>query len=115
MSVRVKYYLFGFLRFLLAAVVVFAALFNLLYEDFVLFTADTREYIYAEYSEEILININSASVRELQKISGIGKSRAEAIITYREEHGGFKTVDELINISGIGEATLEKLRPQITV
>ena len=114
MRVRVKYYLLGFLRFLLAAAVVFAAIFNLLYEDLTLYMADTREYVFAEYSD-FLININTASVRELQKISGIGGTRAEAIVEYREKHGCFRTVDDLINVSGIGPATLEKLRPQVTV
>ena len=114
MSIRVKYYLSVFLRNLLVAAVVFAAFGNLIYEDLAIYLSDTREYIYADTSE-VLININTASVRELQKIDGIGRVRAEAIVSYREEHGSFRTVDELINISGIGAATLEKLRPQVTV
>ena len=62
-----------------------------------------------------LININTADSEELQKITGIGPATAEKIIRYREENGAFSSVDELTNVSGIGEKTLEKMRPQVTV
>lgn len=62
-----------------------------------------------------IININTATSRELQKLSGIGEVKAQAIIDYRSEHGGFASVDELINVKGIGEKTLEKIRSSITV
>lgn len=61
------------------------------------------------------ININTATVRELKKLEGIGDAKAEEIIAYRGENGGFKTVDELINVKGIGESTLNKIREFITV
>ena len=61
------------------------------------------------------ININTAPAGELVKLNGIGESKAAAIIKYRNEHGGFKSVDELVNVSGIGEKTLEKIRDFITV
>ena len=56
------------------------------------------------------ININTATLRELKAIEGIGTTKAESIIAYREENGGFSSVDELINVTGIGKATLEKIR-----
>lgn len=62
-----------------------------------------------------LININTATVSELITLDGIGESRAKAIIEYREANGGFKSVDELTKVSGIGEKTLEKNRAKVTV
>lgn len=62
-----------------------------------------------------LININRASASELEQLPGIGPSKAKAIIQYREEHGPFSDVQQLLNVSGIGEKTLEKLLPYITV
>lgn len=64
-------------------------------------------------SENELININTADSDELNKINGIGKSKAEAIIKYREENGGFKSIEEIKNVSGIGEATFEKIKSSI--
>jgi len=61
------------------------------------------------------ININTADAATLQLIHGIGESRAKAIIAYRDEHGPFKTVDELVNIPGIGIKTLESMREQVKV
>ena len=61
------------------------------------------------------VNINTASVHHLQRISGIGETKAMAIVEYREAHGGFKSVDELVNVSGIGEKTLETMRDKLTV
>ena len=62
-----------------------------------------------------LININTAGSEELQQISGIGPVTAEKIIQYREENGAFGSVEDITNVSGIGEKTLEKMKPQITV
>jgi competence protein ComEA len=61
------------------------------------------------------IDINKAPVSELVKINGIGNAKAQAIIDYREKNGAFKSVDELTLVHGIGDKTLERLRPQITV
>ncbi|MFD2618246.1 helix-hairpin-helix domain-containing protein [Terrilactibacillus laevilacticus] len=62
-----------------------------------------------------LININTATVDELQNLNGIGPSKAEAIISYREEHGPFKAPEELTNVTGIGEKSFEKLKADICV
>lgn len=61
------------------------------------------------------ININTASASELVKLSGIGETKAAAIIKYRSENGGFKSVDEIVKVSGIGEKTLDNIRDFITV
>lgn len=61
------------------------------------------------------VNINKASAAELQSLSGIGPAKAQAIINYREEHGSFSRIEDLTKVSGIGPATLEKLKNDITV
>ena len=61
------------------------------------------------------ININTATQELLELLPGIGPKKAAAIIQYRQEIGGFRCVEELLEISGIGEKTLEKLLPYITV
>ncbi|MEK5264807.1 ComEA family DNA-binding protein [Bacillus sp. FSL R7-0166] len=61
------------------------------------------------------VNVNQADAAELQTINGIGPAKAEAIITYREEHGEFQQIEDLRNISGFGEKTIERLKNQLTV
>lgn len=62
-----------------------------------------------------LININLATVAELTELPGIGESKAAKIVTYRNEFGFFKTIEDLKNVSGIGDATFEQLKNYITV
>lgn len=62
-----------------------------------------------------LLDINSATREELMTLSGIGEGKAEAIITYRQEHGRFLQVEELMQVSGIGESTFSKIKDKITV
>ncbi|MEI4789264.1 helix-hairpin-helix domain-containing protein [Bacillus sp. FJAT-53060] len=61
------------------------------------------------------VNINQADATELQTINGIGPAKAEAIITYREEHGEFQQIEDLRNIPGFGDKTVERLKSQLTV
>lgn len=61
------------------------------------------------------ININTATVQELTQLEGIGDAYARRIVEHRENHGAFKSVDELVNVKGVGEKTLEKNRHKITV
>ncbi len=61
------------------------------------------------------IDINRAEMSELMTLSGIGESRAKAIIAYREEHGGFKDPEEIMKVSGIGEGLYANIRDEITV
>ncbi|MFU8812876.1 MAG: phospholipase D-like domain-containing protein, partial [Balneolaceae bacterium] len=61
------------------------------------------------------ININTADAQTLQALSGIGPAFSERIVEYRLENGGFNTVEELINVRGIGPATMDRLRPFVTV
>ncbi|GIN10558.1 hypothetical protein J26TS2_04250 [Shouchella clausii] len=68
-----------------------------------------------ETDHEVTININEATESDLLTLQGIGPSKAAAIIGYREENGAFATVEELMNVSGIGEKTFEALEPFIRV
>ncbi len=60
-----------------------------------------------------LISINTGSIEELTKLEGIGESKAQAIIDYRTNNGPFKTLEELMNVSGIGEKAFEKIKNNI--
>jgi competence protein ComEA len=62
-----------------------------------------------------LININTASQTELESLPGIGPTRAQAIIAYRTQHGPFARIEDIQNVSGIGEKTFESLRSHIRV
>ena len=65
-------------------------------------------------NEPKLLNINAASVEELQTLPNIGEATAQRIIYYRTQHGNFTNIDDLQNVRGIGPKTLEKLRPFIS-
>ena len=64
----------------------------------------------AQQNQEEKINLNTATEAELQTISGIGAKKAQEIIRFRDEQGPFKTVEELKNVPGIGEKTVDRLR-----
>ena len=61
------------------------------------------------------VNLNSASVAQLQTLPGIGASAAQRIVDYRQKNGSFKKIEELMNVKGIGEKSFLKLKPLITV
>lgn len=61
------------------------------------------------------ININSASIGELIQLPGIGEKIAEAIVAYREEHGEFGSIEEIMEVSGIGEGKFNNIKAYITV
>lgn len=61
------------------------------------------------------IAINQADLYDLDRLPGIGQVKAQAILDYRAEHGPFQTTDQLLEVSGIGEATLEQILPYITL
>lgn len=66
-------------------------------------------------SEDGIININSASLSDLQKINGIGEVKAQSIIDYREKSGGFKSIEDIKNVEGIGDKTFEKIKDKISI
>lgn len=65
--------------------------------------------------EPALVDINTATLDQLQTLSGIGPVIAQRIIDYRTEHGAFISIEDLLNVKGIGESTLNKFRDRVTV
>lgn len=66
-------------------------------------------------SEDSRININTASMEQLCSISGIGQSRAQSIITYREQNGAFGSIEEIMKVSGIKDGLFQKIKDKIKV
>ena len=64
--------------------------------------------------QDALININTATAKELEALPGIGEALALRIVAYREEHGNFSSVAELLNVTGIGQVKLEAIMDLIT-
>lgn len=62
-----------------------------------------------------LVDLNRASVQELETLPGIGPTRAQAIVQWRQQHGAFQTPEDLLQISGIGPQTLANIRPKIVL
>ena len=61
------------------------------------------------------LNLNTATVAQLETLPGIGKSTAERILEYRQKSGGFKKIEDLMNVRGIGEKSFLKLKPLVIV
>ena len=61
------------------------------------------------------VDLNSASVTELETVKGIGPSKAQAIVDYRKANGGFKSIEDLDNVKGFGKKSVDNLRSEVTV
>ena len=62
-----------------------------------------------------IVNINTATMEQLKTLNGIGDSKAKSIIEYREQSGGFKSIEDIKNVNGIGEKMFEKIKEQIEI
>ena len=85
---------------------------------FVLSTSWAQLAVAAEPAQqvEMSVNINTASAEQIAEIlNGVGLKRAEAIVAYRDSNGKFASVDELLNVKGVGETILNKNRSRITL
>ena len=69
----------------------------------------------AEAKADIVVNLNTASAADLEALPGIGKSTAQRIVEYRQKSGGFKKIEELMNVKGIGEKSFLKIKSRLTV
>lgn len=104
------------------ALVTLAFLAAVLYLTFGANRAEREDYtVQTERSTEeevapvrVLVNINTATAEELETVTGIGPVLAQAILDYRAEHGDFQTLDELLEVRGIGSAKLDAMRDEIT-
>lgn len=79
-------------------------------------SATASQYISSSVTQQEdnqLVNINTASKEQLMTLPGIGESRAESIIAYREENGGFKTIEDIMKVSGIKDAAFSKIKNYI--
>lgn len=77
---------------------------------------DSAKPAAVQLAQVAVVNLNTADAATLQsELLGIGATKAQAIVAYREEHGNFASVDELLEVKGIGEATLEKNRDRLSV
>lgn len=77
---------------------------------------ESGESVAVQAAQAISVNLNTADAETLQReLAGIGATKAQAIVAYRETHGSFASVDELLEVKGIGEATLNKNREKLTV
>ena len=63
----------------------------------------------------VMVNLNTATVSQLATLPGIGETAAQRIVEYRDKNGGFKKVEELMNVKGIGEKSFLKLKPLVTL
>lgn len=68
-----------------------------------------------EEKESTLVSINTATLEELMTLEGVGEAKAKSIIAYREEHGPYQAIEDLLNVSGIGESLLAKIKKNITL
>jgi len=78
-------------------------------------TQQSIHYDSLQHSSTPKININKATVEELQNLTGIGPQKAKAIIAYRQENGPFQSIEDIMNVTGIGEKSFEKIKDDISV
>ena len=80
------------------------------------FQEEKKEESSRENNEENkIVSLNSATIEEIQSLPGIGESKAKAIIKYRDENGLFQNVEDIKNVSGIGDSLFEKIKDYISL
>lgn len=74
-----------------------------------------KEQDNSPYTEDGQLDINSADASSFMELSGIGQTRAQAIVAYRDEHGLFQKIEDIMEVSGIGQSTFDNIKDSITV
>ncbi|MCE1229681.1 MAG: helix-hairpin-helix domain-containing protein [Firmicutes bacterium] len=82
---------------------------------FALALALTLPGLAAERAPQRPINLNTATMTELMQLPRVGAKTAERIVAFRKQHGGFKRVEEVMNVKGIGEKSFSRLKPHLTI
>src|SRR5699024_3287764 len=89
------------------------------FDEMVIYVPEEGDLEEPNYTDQVTgktkIRINFASQEEVEQLQGIGPSKASAIIQYREENGPFQTIEDLLNVSGVGEKTLDNMREDIII
>ena len=90
---------------------------EIVYDEMVIFvpTTDESEYEDVSFQQSSKVRVNQATTEELETLTGIGAAKAAAIINYRDEHGPFQSVDDLLNVPGIGQKTLDQFIDDIQI
>ena len=78
-------------------------------------TAEQRDQTAQKSPTTTPVNLNTATLADLEKLPGVGAATAARIIEYREKNGPFKKIEELMNVKGIGEKAFLKLKPLVAV
>lgn len=86
-----------------------------LQDEMTLYVPNYSEYAEAQDAEDGKVSLNLASKEELMTLPGVGESKAESIISYREEHNGFKSIEEIMDIAGIKEGLFNKVKDYIKI
>lgn len=105
------------ITFILLLGIIFTAViivFNAVYVGFFRYENKVHTKDDIEAATDARININTATAEELTVFSGIGETLSQRIVEYRQANGGFQSVNELLNVEGIGKETLENMRAYIT-
>ena len=87
----------------------------MLQDEMTLYVPNYSEYVEDQGADDGKVNLNLASKEELMTLPGVGESKADSIISYREEHNGFESIEEIMEITGIKEGLFNKVKDYIKI
>lgn len=104
-----------FLVWAMAALLLVAVSVTAMSDRLALVPLTTEAITTTSTTRALTVNLNTATAEELQQLEGVGEVLSGRIIAYRETHGNFRSVEDLLDVQGVGQARLEKWRPYLTV